>query len=255
MEGVTGSIPVAPTITSNGLDIAPVKSPIASRAMAHPRRWFLALIVLLVFAGAAVVFWAFDGVITAEALEARIASLGVWAPVGFVLLYGIATVVMVPGSIFDLIGGALFGPYFGSALNLAGGSLGASLAFLVARYIARDWVEARAGPRTKGIVNSVNADGWQFVAFVRLVPIFPYNVMNYLLGLTRIPFHHYLLATIVFMAPSTFIYTWIGVAGREAIAGNANNLRYALLALGLLAVMLMVPRFYKRMRRAKRKGG
>ena len=219
--------------------------------MAHPRRWLLALIVLLVFAGAAAAYWAFDGVITAEALEARIASFGVWAPVGFVLLYGIATVAMVPGSIFDLVGGALFGPYFGSALNLAGGSLGASLAFLVARYIARDWVEARAGRRTRSIVNSVDADGWQFVAFVRIVPIFPYNVMNYLLGLTHIPFAQYLVATLVFMAPSTFVYTWIGVAGREAIAGDANNLRYALLALGLLAVMLMVPRFYKRMRRTR----
>jgi uncharacterized membrane protein YdjX (TVP38/TMEM64 family) len=218
--------------------------------MAHRRRLFLALIVLLVFAGVAAAIWAFDGVISAEALEARIASLGVWAPVGFVLLYGIATVVMVPGSIFDLIGGALFGPYFGSALNLTGGSLGAALAFLVARYVARDWVEARAGPRTRGIISNVDADGWRFVAFVRLVPIFPYNVMNYLLGLTRIPFHHYLLATIVFMSPSTVIYTWIGVAGREALAGNANNLRYALLALGLLAVMLMVPRFYKRWKKS-----
>jgi uncharacterized membrane protein YdjX (TVP38/TMEM64 family) len=239
MVGVTGSIPVARTILTFIVSIT-------SRAMAHQRRWFLALIVLLVIAGIAAAYWAFDGVISAEALEVRIASLGVWAPVGFVLLYGIATVVMVPGSIFDLVGGALFGPYFGSALNLAGGSLGASLAFLVARYIARDWVEARAGRRTKGIVRNVDADGWQFVAFVRLVPVFPYNVLNYLLGLTHIPFHHYLLATIVFMAPSTFIYTWIGVAGREAIAGNVNNLRYALLALGLLAVMLMLPRFYKR---------
>ncbi len=218
--------------------------------MAHPRRWFLALIVLLVFAGAAAAYWAFDGVITAEALEARIASLGVWAPVGFVLLYAIATVVMVPGSIFDLIGGALFGPYFGCALNLAGGSLGAALAFLVARYIARDWVEVRAGRRTRGIVNSVDADGWQFVAFVRLVPIFPYNVMNYLLGLTHIPFPQYIVATLVFMAPSTVVYTWIGVAGREALAGDTNNLRYALLALGLLAVMLMVPRFYKRWKKS-----
>ena len=217
--------------------------------MAHPRRWFIALIVLLVIGGGAAAVWAFDGVISADALAARVASLGVWAPVGFVLLYGVATIVMVPGSIFDLAGGALFGPYLGSVLNLTGGSLGAALAFLVGRYLARDWVEARAGRRTRGIMRSVDTDGWQFVAFVRLVPIFPYNVMNYLLGLTRIPFHHYVLATIVFMAPSTVVYTYIGVAGREAIAGDTNNLRYALLALGLLAVMLMLPRFYKRWRR------
>ena len=217
--------------------------------MAHPRRWFLALIILLVIGGGAALVWAFDGAVTTAAVEARIASLGVWAPIGFVLLYGIATVVMIPGSIFDLTGGALFGPYLGGALNLAGGSLGAVLAFLVGRYLARDWVEARVGRRTKGIMRSVDADGWQFVAFVRLVPIFPYNVMNYLLGLTRIPFLHYVFATVVFMAPSTVVYTWIGVAGREAIAGDTNNLRYALLALGLLAAMWMVPRFYKRMKR------
>jgi uncharacterized membrane protein YdjX (TVP38/TMEM64 family) len=218
--------------------------------MAHPRRWLLALIGLLVIGGGAAAVWAFDGVISAEALTARIGGLGIWAPVGFVLLYGIATVVMIPGSIFDLAGGALFGPILGSALNLTGGSLGAALAFLVGRYLARDWVEARAGRRTKGIMRSVDADGWRFVAFVRLVPIFPYNVMNYLLGLTRIPFHHYVFATVVFMAPSTVVYTWIGVAGREAIAGDTDNLRYALLALGLLAVMLMLPRFYKRMKKS-----
>jgi uncharacterized membrane protein YdjX (TVP38/TMEM64 family) len=155
---------------------------------------------------------------------------------------------MVPGSIFDLAGGALFGPYLGSALDLTGGTLGAALAFLVARYIARDWVEIRAGPRTQSIMRSVDADGWQFVAFVRLVPIFPYNVMNYLLGLTRIPFHHYMLATLVFMAPSTLVYTWIGHASRQAIAGDTDNLRYALVALGLLATMIFLPNIYKRLR-------
>jgi uncharacterized membrane protein YdjX (TVP38/TMEM64 family) len=98
-------------------------------------------------------------------------------------------------------------------------------------------------------MRSVEADGWQFVAFVRLVPIFPYNVMNYLLGLTRIPFLQYMIATVVFMAPSTVVYTWIGFVSREAIAGNTDNLRYALLALGLLATMFFLPHFYKRWRR------
>ena len=78
---------------------------------------------------------------------------------------------------------------------MLGGTLGAALAFLVARYIARDWVEARAGPRLQSVIRSVDAEGWRFVAFVRLVPIFPYNIVNYLLGLTRIPFHHYVIAT------------------------------------------------------------
>jgi uncharacterized membrane protein YdjX (TVP38/TMEM64 family) len=216
--------------------------------MAHFRRWFLALLVLFAVALIGALVWAFDGHLTAEAVEAVVARLGLWAPVGFIAIYGVATVAMVPGSVFDLAGGALFGPYLGSLLNLAGGSLGAALAFFVARYIARDWVEARAGRRTKGIIQSVDADGWKFVAFVRLVPIFPYNVVNYLLGLTRIPFHHYMLATIVFMAPATVVYTWIGHASRQAIAGDTDNLRYGLLALGLVAVLLVLPRIYKKLR-------
>jgi uncharacterized membrane protein YdjX (TVP38/TMEM64 family) len=218
--------------------------------MAHYRRWLLALLILIAGVAVAAAIWALDGHLTAEAVETYVTSLGVWAPIGFVVLYGLATVAMIPGSVFDLAGGALFGPYLGSLINLAGGSLGAVLAFFVARYIARDWVEHRAGPRTKGIMQSVDADGWKFVAFVRIVPIFPYNVVNYLLGLTRIPFHNYFFATVVFMSPATVVYTYIGYASRQAIAGNTDNLRYALLALGLLAVLFVLPRIYKKIRRA-----
>ena len=216
--------------------------------MAHPRRWLLIAVALLFIAGGAAVAWGFSLGISAQALESWIASFGIWAPIGFVLLYTVATVAMVPGGIFDLIGGALFGPYLGSALDLLGGSLGAALAFLVARYIARDWVESRAGPRLQGVMRNVDEEGWRFVAFVRLIPVFPYNIVNYVLGVTRIPFHHYVLATVVFMAPSTVAYTWIGHAGRQAIAGDTENIRYALIALALIAVVLLLPRFLKRLR-------
>ena len=217
--------------------------------MTRQRRWLFALIVLLVAAGGLALFWLFDGATGVEGVQARIAGLGDWAPVGFILLYAIATVVMIPGGIFDLVGGVLFGPIWGSLINLAGGTLGAAFAFLIARYLAADWVERRAGPRMQRVIRSVETDGWQFVAFVRLVPIFPYNVVNYLLGVTRIPFLHYILATVVFMAPSTVAYTWIGHAGREAVAGETDNIYYALFALGLIALVIMAPRFYRRLRR------
>lgn len=213
------------------------------------RRWLLALFVPLLAAGGLALFWLFDGATSVEGVQARVSSLGDWAPVGFVLLYAIATVAMIPGGLFDLVGGVLFGPVWGSLINLAGGTLGAGLAFLVARYLAGDWVQRRAGPRMQKVVRSVETDGWQFVAFIRLVPIFPYNIANYLLGVTRIPFHHYMLATLVFMAPSTVAYTWIGHAGREAVAGETDNIRYALFTLALIAIVIMAPRFYKRLRK------
>ena len=216
--------------------------------MAHPRRWLLVAVALLVLAGAAATVWGFSLGLSAEAVATWIDGLGIWAPIGFVVLYAVATVAMVPGGIFDLAGGALFGPYLGSVLNLLGGTLGAALAFLVARYIARDWAEVRAGPRLQGIMRSVDEEDWRFVAFVRLVPVIPYNITNYLLGVTRIPFPRYVLATVVFMAPSTVAYTWIGHAGRQAIAGDTENIKYGLIALALIALVLLLPRFYKRLR-------
>ena len=218
--------------------------------MPNPRRWLLGVVVLLIVAGVTAVVWGFSLGISPETLRAWIAGLGVWAPVGFVLLYAVATVAMIPGGFFDLAGGALFGPYLGSGLNLTGGTLGAALSFLVARYLAQDWAQARAGPRLQGIMRSVDEEGWRFVAFVRLVPIFPYNIVNYLLGLTRIPFHHYILATVVFMAPSTVAYTWLGHAGRALVAGDEDTIYYALIALGVLAALLVLPRFYMRLRKS-----
>jgi uncharacterized membrane protein YdjX (TVP38/TMEM64 family) len=205
--------------------------------------------VLLVAGGTAAAL-SVRGHLTAETLRSWVASFGPWAPVGFVIVYTIATVAMVPGGIFDLAGGAIFGPYLGSVLDLIGGTLGAAASFLVARYLARDWVQIRAGPRLQKVMRSVDEDGWQFVAFLRLVPIFPYNIVNYLLGLTRIPFHHYVLATIVFMAPSTVAYTWIGYASRELIAGDTGTIRYALIILGILGTLFFLPRLFKRLRQS-----
>lgn len=220
--------------------------------MTRHRRWLLlALTVLAVVATVLALVWLFWGVTNVATLQARVESLGAWAPVGFVLLYGVSTVAGLPGGILDVVGGAVFGPVYGSLYNLAGGTLGAAFAFIVARYVAADWVRRRAGPRVQRVIASVEEDGWRFVAFVRLVPVLPYTIANYLLGLTRIPFWHYVLATIVFMAPATVAYTYIGYAGSQALAGEADNIRYALLMLAVIALLIFAPRFYKRWRKAK----
>ena len=138
--------------------------------------------MVLIIAGGTTAAFMLRGSVNADALRAWVASLGVWAPVGFVVIYTFGAIALVPGGVFDLAGGALFGPYLGSVLDLIGGTLGAAGSFLVARYLVRDWVEIRAGPRMQRIMQSVDEDGWQFVAFLRLVPIFPYTLVNYVLG-------------------------------------------------------------------------
>lgn len=191
-----------------------------------------------------------DGVDPAQ-IERAIHDLGVWAPLGYVVLFAVGTGLFVPGALFGLAGGALFGPLWGTLLNLGGATLGATAAFLAGRYLAGDWVRRRAGSRLERLIAGVEAENWRFVAFVRLVPLLPFNLSNYALGLTRIPLTHYVLASFISMAPGTLAFTWLGYAGREAAAGNAGALRYGLLALALLATVAFLPRLVSRLRGQK----
>ena len=207
----------------------------------------LALILLLA-TGIAAAF-AYRGHLDVALIQTWVRDLGVWGPLVFIAVYAAAAVLFLPGSVLTLAGGALFGPVAGTFYNLAGATLGAALAFLVARYLASDWVAQRSAGRLKQLIAGVEAEGWRFVAFVRLVPIFPFNLLNYALGLTRIRFSHYLVASYLCMAPGALAYTYLGFAGREALAGGEGLIQKALLALGLLALVAFLPRFITRLRK------
>jgi uncharacterized membrane protein YdjX (TVP38/TMEM64 family) len=180
-------------------------------------------------------------------VERELQRFGGWAPILFVLLYTLATVLFVPGSLLTVAGGALFGPIWGTLWNLSGATLGATLAFLVARYLASDWVAARNGERLGRLMRGVEEEGWRFVAFVRLVPLFPFNLVNYAFGLTRIRLGEYVLASFVCMAPGALAYTYLGYAGREAASGQ-GAIRKGLLALALLAAVAFLPRLVRRLK-------
>lgn len=205
-----------------------------------------ALLLLLIAAvGAAVVYRdQFD----AGALEAWVEGSGAAAPLAFMALYAVATVLFLPGSVITLAGGALFGPALGTVYNLTGATVGATLAFLVARYLVGDWVERRTGGRLRQLKQGVEAEGWRFVAFVRLVPLFPFNLLNYALGLTRIRLSHYVVASYLCMLPGAVAYTYLGYAGREAVAGGEGLIQKMLLALALLAAVAFLPRLIGRLR-------
>ena len=209
--------------------------------------------ILLAAGIAGVIVWALlnSNQLDPAMLDAWLASFGVLGPLVYVILYAIGTVAFVPGSLFALAGGVLFGPVWGSVLNLAGATLGASLAFLTARYLAGDWASRKAGGSLKKFVSGVEAEGWRFVAFVRLVPLFPFNLTNYAFGLTRIGFLPYVITSFICMAPGAIAYTWLGYAGREAVAGNSSAIKYGLLALGLLAAIVFLPRLFSRLKTAE----
>ncbi|QIT56088.1 TVP38/TMEM64 family protein [Aquisalimonas sp. 2447] len=200
----------------------------------------LGVLVLLVLG------YQFRGELNPELLQQRLDDLGMLAPFAFMAAYAVATVAFLPGLVFTIAGGVLFGPVFGTVYSLLGATVGAMLAFLVARYAASDLVAAYTGGRLKKLIVGVEREGWRFVAFTRLVPIFPFNLLNYALGLTRIGFMPYAVATFICMAPGAFAYTWIGHAGAETVAGGRSGINAILIALGLLAAVIFLPRLVKR---------
>ena len=183
-----------------------------------------------------------------DLIKQWIDQAGWWAPVIFIFIYAVGAILFLPGTIFTFAGGVIFGPVAGVLYNLAGATLGASLSFLIARYLASDLVSQRSGGRLKQLINGVEVEGWRFVAFVRLVPLFPFNLLNYALGLTKIRFIEYVLATFIFIIPACIAYTYIGYAGSEVISGDDGFVNTILIAIALLAVVLFIPRFVATLR-------
>ena len=178
---------------------------------------------------------------------ARLSGLGSWAPLAFVLGYILATVALVPGSILTLAAGALFGLWKGAVLAFVAATLGAAAAFLVGRHLARDLVHRRLGgdQRVAAIDRAIGDHGRKIVFLLRLSPAFPFNLLNYLLGLTTVRFTDYLIASLG-MLPGTFLYVYYGkIVGDVARLAGPNPVRgtpayYALLGVGLAATVTVV---------------
>ena len=184
-----------------------------------------------------------------ESIKEIVANSGAFAPIIFMSIYVLATVLFLPGSLLTLTGGLLFGPYLGTFYNLTGATIGAALAFLIARFVASDWVEEKTAGGLKRLKSGVESEGWRFVAFVRLVPLFPFNLLNYALGLTKIGFGQYILATYIFMLPGAIAYTYLGYLGSEAIIGAEDLAQKIMIGISLLAIALFIPRIVKRVKR------
>ena len=171
-------------------------------------------------------------------------GLGFWGPAVFVLGYAAATLAFVPGSLLTMAAGAIFGLAKGTLLTFLGATVGATFSFLVARYLARSAIERRLAdlPRFRAIDKAVARQGLKIIFLVRLSPFFPYNLLNYGLGLTRVKLRDYVLACCG-MIPGTFLYVYYGKAlgSLAAVAGGAAPERgtgdWVLLGVGLAATV------------------
>lgn len=175
-------------------------------------------------------------------LQAFLETLGIWAPIIFIGIYALATVLFLPGSILTLTGGFVFGPVWGLLYNMTGAVLGATIAFIIARFVASDWVEKKVGGKLKQLKQGVEKQGWKFVAIVRLIPLIPFNLLNYALGLTRVSLVAYVFASIVFMLPGGAAYTYLGHLGEAAMTGEPRAIiNKVFIALSLFIILSIIP--------------
>jgi uncharacterized membrane protein YdjX (TVP38/TMEM64 family) len=179
-----------------------------------------------------------------KAFNEWVTGFGPWGIVIFIGVYILATVVFVPGSALTIGAGLIFGLLWGTVAVSIGSTIGAALSFLIARYLARDAVSARMGKNEKfaAIDRAIGEQGWKIVALLRLSPLVPFSLGNYIYGLTAVRFWPYVLASWIAMLPGTVLYVYLGYVGKaglEAASGATQRspLEYVFMAVGLAATV------------------
>jgi uncharacterized membrane protein YdjX (TVP38/TMEM64 family) len=217
-------------------------------------RWKSITLLGLLATAAALVFY-YEVPVRVQALLKQVLDwlvpLGAWGPILFVLLYVASCVALIPASLLTLGAGAVFGVVKGFILVHLGATLGAAAAFLVGRHCARDWVARKmAGhPKFAAIDRAVADEGWKIVLLTRLSPVFPFFLLNYGYGLTRVSFRHYFLATWLGIIPGSLLFVYIGSLANPSEA-RGSALAWTFKIVGLLATILVTVHLTRIARRA-----
>lgn len=194
---------------------------------------------------------------TRENIESLVPGTSSFSIIIFSLIYILATILFLPGTPFTLAGGFVFGPLRGTIVVILSATLGAFLAFLIGRFFTRDFVSGLIKKRFKKLREydtKLEEHGFLTIIFLRLVPLFPFNGLNYALALTKIKKKDYFLGTLIGIIPGTFSYVYIGSIVRRL--GSDNIMRILLtdpvfyVFLAVFIFLLFVPNLYKRYERA-----
>lgn len=214
-----------------------------------PKRWIaIAILMYLLLFPFTPLNPIFDRTFLTQTLE----NWGHWAICLYLLIYTIATAIGVPGTVLTIAGGAVFGLVWGTLWSVIGATCGAIAAFWIARYLLHHWVERRfrhhkALQRFNAAVTRTPV---KFVLAVRFAPISPFNIVNFLFGLTPIHWTSYAIGTFFGIIPGTLAYTWIGVTGDRALRGG-DRLPF-ILALSFLTLLSLIPLLAKQKNQKKR---
>jgi uncharacterized membrane protein YdjX (TVP38/TMEM64 family) len=183
-----------------------------------------------------------------QELQIWIQSQGILAPLIFGIIYITATVLVLPGSVLTIGGGILFGTAWGTLINLISATLGATCAFLLARYLGREFVAKRLKGKVAQFDEKVGEHGFYTVLYLRLIPLFPFNLLNYSLGLTQVKFRDYFIASFVGMAPGSFVFTSLGGIGKHLRLSDPKTWAdyHVWGPFALVILLSIIPRFFRK---------
>jgi uncharacterized membrane protein YdjX (TVP38/TMEM64 family)/Fe-S oxidoreductase len=211
----------------------------------------LALLTLLVAAIAALKISGAGAYLQPERLQEWMAGYGYWAPLIYILLYSLAPALFMPGLPLTILGGMLFGPVWGVVYTIVGATSGACVAFLIARYLGRDWVSRKmTGARWRKLDVDVARHGWKIVALTRLIPLFPFNLLNYAFGVTRVRFFDYALTSFICMLPATIAYVSLSSSVGQLLKGELS-VEFAI-GSGLIVLLSLLPLAWRRYAQRKK---
>lgn len=222
--------------------------------MNHPQRKKdgtlkrLALLAALLGSIVAIRATGIDAYLDQERLRELVQGYGTLGPVVFIALYAIAPSLFLPALPFAVVAGVLFGPLWGVIYAITGATGGATIAFLIGRYAGRQWIENKlTGPKWQKLDKDVERLGWKMVAFTRLIPLFPFNLLNYAFGLTRVRLLQYVLASFFFMLPGCIAFILLSSSILDLMKGSVSPVFIT----GLLAVAALsaLPFLYKKYRK------
>jgi uncharacterized membrane protein YdjX (TVP38/TMEM64 family) len=208
------------------------------------------LVIFIIIAIVIVRFTPLGIYMTPKRLHALLKATGIWAPVVFIILYAVGVCLFVPGTLLTAVGAAVFGPYYGFVYVWIGAMLGAAGAFLIGRYLGREFAASLIGPRLQKYDEAIERNGFATVLYLRLV-YFPFTPMNFGMGLTKVRFQDYLLGTGVGILVGTFIFTFfIGTLSRVWAGGDWSRLNswQTYLSLGLFVFSFFLPTIIKKVR-------
>jgi uncharacterized membrane protein YdjX (TVP38/TMEM64 family) len=177
-----------------------------------------------------------------EQLKTTVLGFGIWAPLIYMSFYALASLLFIPGSPLTLVGGALFGPWYGTLYTVVGATAGALLAFVGSRAVGQGFYSQGTGKISQRLAvydEKIAANGFLAVLFLRFVPLFPFNGLNFALGLTKVSFRDYFFGTLLGIIPGTFVFVYFGDSLSKLSPIKIGSAVFFLVALSLVGKYVM----------------